>query len=70
MDALEIINEYNRNIRQKTFKETWDIYNQRIAEYMAEHKYASEAMFLYPDVLGWDENWLEMMKKQTCSKND
>ena len=68
MDALEIINEYNRNIRTKTFRETWDIYNQRIAEYMAENKYASKSMFLYREVLGWDENWLDMMRTNVFQK--
>ena len=68
MDALEIINEYNRNIRTNTFQETWDIYNQRIAEYMAENKYASESMFLYPEVIGGDENWLDMMRTNVFQK--
>jgi len=62
MTALEIIDEYNRNIRRMSFEETMHIYKQRVTEYRLDNQYVSEAMFLYPEVLCWDENWLSNMK--------
>ena len=65
MDVLEIIDEYNRNIRTKTSKETWDIYLKRVSEYKKEHPFAcNDLVFMYPDVIGWNENWLENARKQ------
>ena len=70
MEIIEIINEYNKNIRTRTAEETWDIYLDRVSEYKKEHPYSGvDLVFMYPDVIGWDEKWLENMRKQTPHSN-
>ena len=62
MDYLEIINDYNRNIRSMSRDEASKIFHKQIAEYKKDHPYSTGFEFLYPDVYGWDENWLNMIR--------
>lgn len=63
MEYLEIINEYNRNIRSKDMSrdETWRIFKERIGEYKKTHPYTTDFQFLYPEIIGWNESWLELV---------
>lgn len=61
MRAIEIIDEYNRNLRSIGRKEANKIFHEHVSEYKKENPYSSDYEFLYPEILGWDENWLKNM---------